>query len=573
MKNYISDLKNLIYVFNVNKKDLIFILFLILLSSIVELLSLGLVIPLVSQFFGNEYNFIFNNFFENYPKDLLIKIFGYSLIFIFFLKGLISIFIKWYVDIFSLNKYSLLQKKLIKTYQNMPYENFIFKNNSEYIRNIRELGSDTVSNFQLSARIIAETIVVISIILFLSIINFQVIATLLFFLILILFIYLFYLKPMSSKLGKIRVDAIGSIHKYIDNGIRSMKEMKVLKKDKFFSDNLFNYANIIKNTQKKAILINDSPRYVIEFFLLLLGVILIISLYKKDQNLTLYLPLISVYLLAGIRLLPSFSIIITSLNRVAGLSHSTNLIYNDLKKFSEIETNEEFQIIAKNEKKEINSIEIKNLDFVYQNSKTQVFKSLNFKIKKNDCIGIVGTSGSGKTTFVDLLLGLLKPTNGKILINNEYSNDSFDLFGLVGYLPQEPLILEESVRTNISLEKDKSKIDYELIINSIRRSNFENVLSQLPNGLETKIGEEGVRFSGGQNKRLALARTFYHGKNFLIIDEATSSLDLAAEDYIATEIKNLKGKATIIIISHSKNILKYCDKIYQVKNLTMKQIN
>ena len=573
MKNYISDLKNLIYVFNVNKKDLIFILFLILLSSIVELLSLGLVIPLVSQFFGNEYNFIFNNFFENYPKDLLIKIFGYSLIFIFFLKGLISIFIKWYVDIFSLNKYSLLQKKLIKTYQNMPYENFIFKNNSEYIRNIRELGSDTVSNFQLSARIIAETIVVISIILFLSIINFQVIATLLFFLILILFIYLFYLKPMSSKLGKIRVDAIGSIHKYIDNGIRSMKEMKVLKKDKFFSDNLFNYANIIKNTQKKAILINDSPRYVIEFFLLLLGVILIISLYKKDQNLTLYLPLISVYLLAGIRLLPSFSIIITSLNRVAGLSHSTNLIYNDLKKFSEIETNEEFQIIAKNEKKEINSIEIKNLDFVYQNSKTQVFKSLNFKIKKNDCIGIVGTSGSGKTTFVDLLLGLLKPTNGKILINNEYSNDSFDLFGLVGYLPQEPLILEESVRTNISLEKDKSKIDYELIINSIRRSNFENVLSQLPNGLETKIGEEGVRFSGGQNKRLALARTFYHGKNFLIIDEATSSLDLAAEDYIATEIKKLKGKATIIIISHSKNILKYCDKIYQVKNLTMKQIN
>jgi ATP-binding cassette, subfamily B, bacterial PglK len=573
MKNYISDLKNLIYVFNVNKKDLIFILFLILLSSIVELISLGLVIPLVSQFFGSEYNFIFNNFFENYPKDLLIKIFGYSLIFIFFLKGLISIFIKWYVDIFSLNKYSLLQKKLIKTYQNMPYENFIFKNNSEYIRNIRELGSDTVSNFQLSARIIAETIVVISIILFLAIINFQVIATLSFFFILILFIYLFYLKPMSSKLGKIRVDAIGNIHKYIDNGIRSMKEMKVLKKDKFFSDNLFNYANIIKNTQKKAILINDSPRYVIEFFLLLFCVILVISLYKKDQNLTLYLPFISVYLLAGVRLLPSFSIIITSLNRVAGLSHSTNLIYNDLKKFSEIETNEKFQISAKNEKKEINSIEIKNLDFVYQNSKTQVFKNLNFKIKKNHCIGIVGTSGSGKTTFVDLLLGLLKPTNGKILINNEYSNDSFNLFGLVGYLPQEPLILEESVRTNISLEKDKSKIDYELIINSIRRSNFENVLSQLPNGLETKIGEEGVRFSGGQNKRLALARTFYHGKNFLIIDEATSSLDLAAEDYIATEIKNLKGKATIIIISHSKNILKYCDKIYQVKNLTMNKID
>lgn len=573
MKKYISDIKNLIYVLDVNKKDLIFILSLILLSSIVELLSLGLVIPLVSQFFDSEYNFFLNNFFENYSKDLLITIFGYSLIIIFFFKAIISIFTKWYLEVFSLNQYALLQKKLIKTYQNMSYEKFIFKNNSEYIRNIRELGSDTISNLQLSVRVIAETIVVLSIVLFLAIVNFQVIATLSFFFIFISFIYLFYLKPISTKLGKIRVDSIGSIHKYIDNGIRSMKEMKVLKKDKFFSDSLFDYANLIKNTQKKAILIIDSPRYVIEFFLLLFCVILVISLYKKDQNLTLYLPTISVYLLAGVRLLPSISIIITSLNRVAGLSPSTNLIYDDLKKFSKIEINKEFQINAKNEKKEINSIEINNLDFVYQNSEIEVFKNLNFKIKKNECIGIVGNSGSGKTTFVDLLLGLLKPTNGKILVNNKHLKDSSNLFGLVGYLPQEPLILEESVRTNISLEKDRSKIDDEMIASSIKRANFENTLAQLPKGLETKIGEDGVRISGGQNKRLALARTFYHGKQFLIIDEATSSLDSVAEDFIANEIKDLKGKATIIIISHSKNILKYCDKIYEVKNFSMKQIN
>ena len=161
-----------------------------------------------------------------------------------------------------------------------------------------------------------------------------------------------------------------------------MKEMKVLKKDKFFSDSLFDYANLIKNTQKKAILIIDSPRYVIEFFLLLFCVILIIFLYKKDQNLTLYLPTISVYLLAGVRLLPSISTIITSLNRVAGLSPSTNLIYNDLKKFSKIEINKDFEINVK-DKKVINSIEINNLDFVYQNSKIQVFKNLNFIIKMN----------------------------------------------------------------------------------------------------------------------------------------------------------------------------------------------
>ena len=236
-----------------------------------------------------------------------------------------------------------------------------------------------------------------------------------------------------------------------------------------------------------------------------------------NQEIKNYFPVIAVYLLASIRLLPSISFIISSLNRIAGLYNSTNILYDDLKKFSDIKNyekiNHEKLII------DINSIKMENVNFSYKNSKVKVFEKINFNIEKNECIGIIGESGSGKTTFVDILLGLLKPTGGKIFINNELlSGKSYNLSGNIGYLPQEPLVLEDTIKTNIALEQNETKIDNNKIQNSIQKSNLEKVISSLPKGINTLIGANGIRLSGGQNKRLALARTFYHGKKFIIMD-------------------------------------------------------
>ena len=196
-----------------------------------------------------------------------------------------------------------------------------------------------------------------------------------------------------------------------------------------------------------------------------------------------------------------------------------------------------------------------------------IAKKLSDTVSIGDIYLLSGELGSGKTTFVDILLGLLKPTEGKVFINNELlSEKAYNFSGNIGYLPQEPLVLEESIKTNIALEQDESKIDDKKIQDCIQKANLEKVISKLPKGTKTLIGANGVRLSGGQNKRLALARTFYHGKKFIIMDEATSSLDINAENYIAKEIESIKGKVTIIIISHSKNIMKHCDKIYEVKD-------
>ena len=196
-----------------------------------------------------------------------------------------------------------------------------------------------------------------------------------------------------------------------------------------------------------------------------------------------------------------------------------------------------------------------------------VLKNINFELKKNDCIGIMGKSGVGKTTFVDIMLGLLKPRNGKILINDKLIDElSSNFVGNIAYVPQEPIILDDEIVTNITLETDKKNIDYEKLQYSITKANFDEVVEKSPKKLETKVGDDGVRLSGGQNKRLALSRAFYHGKEIIMIDEATSALDFKTESLIAEEIKAIKGKATIVIISHSENILKYCDKIYSIKD-------
>ena len=196
---------------------------------------------------------------------------------------------------------------------------------------------------------------------------------------------------------------------------------------------------------------------------------------------------------------------------------------------------------------------------------------MNFSVNQNSCIGIIGESGSGKTTIADLLLGLLTPVQGKIFINDILIKDiSSNLKGEIAYLPQEPIILDEDIKTNIALHADKKRIDYEKLNKALIRANLFNAIKKLPANIDTLIGEGGVRLSGGQNKRLALARAFYHGKNIVIMDEATSSLDIESENYIAEQIKELKGNLTIIIISHHQNILKYCDKIYKVEN---KKIN
>ncbi len=567
--NKIKNLFKLINLIGANKYYVMFLIILMLVSSILDLISLGLIAPYISSIFdleNNNTNILFSkfNFLNSVKSDQLILLFTIFLLVVFFLKAIFSILIRWLISLFAFKQYAKLQVKLMSAYQNMRYDDYILRSTSEYIRNVRELCSDCLSNIDSMLRVISELIIFIVILVFLALLNFKILLFLFLIITPIFIVYEFILKPINLKLGKEKVDAAKQMYKNIDSGMRGLKEIRILSRENFFIKKLEIFGAKIYRTQKISSLISDSPRYVFEFFVVSAALIVFLILSTKNLDFKNYLPALGVFLLAGLRLLPSLSLITSSLSRIGYVQYSVEKVCDDLERYKGNKNKEK-----KNEKNnnEFKSIKLENFSFNYKNINDKVFQNADFQISRNNCIGIIGKSGSGKTTLVDILLGLLNPTEGKLIFNNVITKDASQSFhGEIAYLPQEPIILDEDIKTNVTLYSDKNSIDYKRLIESLEKANLRNVINNLPKKIDTILGEGGIRLSGGQNKRLALARAFYHGKNVVVMDEATSSLDIESENYIAEQIRELKGKFTIIIISHHMNILKYCDKIFKVEN-------
>ena len=567
--NKIKNLFKLINLIGANKYYVMFLIILMLVSSILDLISLGLIAPYISSIFdleNNNTNILFSkfNFLNSVKSDQLILLFTIFLLVVFFLKAIFSILIRWLISLFAFKQYAKLQVKLMSAYQNMRYDDYILRSTSEYIRNVRSLCSYCLSNIDSMLRVISELIIFILILVFLALLNFKILLFLFLIITPIFIVYEFILKPINLKLGKEKVDAAKQMYKNIDSGMRGLKEIRILSRENFFIKKLEIFGAKIYRTQKISSLISDSPRYVFEFFVVSAALIVFLILSTKNLDFKNYLPALGVFLLAGLRLLPSLSLITSSLSRIGYVQYSVEKVCDDLERYKGNKNKEK-----KNEKNnnEFKSIKLENFSFNYKNINDKVFQNADFQISRNNCIGIIGKSGSGKTTLVDILLGLLNPTEGKLIFNNVITKDASQSFhGEIAYLPQEPIILDEDIKTNVTLYSDKNSIDYKRLLESLEKANLRNVINNLPKKIDTILGEGGIRLSGGQNKRLALARAFYHGKNVVVMDEATSSLDIESENYIAEQIRELKGKFTIIIISHHMNILKYCDKIFKVEN-------
>ena len=331
-------------------------------------------------------------------------------------------------------------------------------------------------------------------------------------------------------------------------------------------------ADKVCENEIKQSLISVSPRYIFELLIVFFVIAFTTISIFNNKDLDILIPTIGVFAVAGLRVLPAGAEIMAQIARVDYVSIAINVTFEDLKMFSR-NTN----IDKKEEKIPSNyfsSVELKNVGFRYPNSSNYVLKNLNLKIQKNEFIGIVGESGVGKSTFVVIILGLITPQEGEVILNDKKQiKDHKDWSGSVAYLPQNDLILDHDLKTNISLIYDQKKQNKDKLNEAVKNSNLEKFVTSLPNGLDTKIGENGIRLSGGQDKRIALARTFYHNKDIIVLDEATSSLDLETENNIVEQIGKLKNQKTVVIISHRINTLKYCDKIYEIKNQNILEIN
>ncbi len=559
-------MNRLLTITNKTKVDLIPLVFIFLFSGFLDIIGLGLLYPLAKIVIDPNYSLQINYLqgffsgFEDYSYKNYLLFFSITLVIIFFLRTAMSIITRLVIMKFAYKQYANLQVRLLKCYQDMKYIDFLNQQSTVYIRNIKDLAKYCIDSLEACLRVISESVVFLIIILYLIFFNPKILLILGSIIFIISYIFVFLLKPISYVYGKRIAEAYKSIYQTIDESIKGLKEIRIISKEKFFLNELDVAATkVYKNTLKESV-INFSPRYILELTIIIFIIGLIFfSLGNSGEKSTL-LSTISVFAVAGARLLPSSSTIVNNMTILNMSDYAIEVIYADLKKSKQYKEN---NLLSFKENKNFNEINFNNISFKYPNSENYILKNCQISIKKGDCIGIMGASGSGKTTLINIFLGLLEPTSGEIYLDSlKKKSDHNALSSFSSYMPQDCFILENSIKANICLEDNESKIDNKRINEALKFSYLEKFVSNLPNKSETLIGENGVRISGGEAQRLVMARIYYHNREILIMDEATNALDKKSEDIIIQNLEKLKGKKTIIVVTHEKKILQSFDKVY-----------
>jgi len=570
-------LKEILYILGTDKKNLPFLFVFFVLLSILDLIGLGIVGPYISIIINpgsieGFYQTFFNFFGFSDDRNSIIISLGFILLTVFALKAAFAIIVNGRIVKFSQDQQLRLRRTLMASFQSLDYAEYLKKNSSEYIYSIQQLSQQYGLSVLLpSLRIISDLIVGLVIIIFLAIQNLEALALLIFLLSFFVFFYDSVFRLNIKKFGEKANKASTLMLKAAQEGLEGFKEIRVLGKEDFFFNQLSLNAQKFAKYSAKSQILALTPKYLLELSLVMFIVILVSgTLFFGTGELKSIIPTLALFGVAALRLLPSANLISTGLVQLRFSRDAVRRLYEDIKlterSMPEINISKEV-VISDASISKFKQLRLENISFRYENSKNKIISNLSLEIYAGQSIGFIGVSGSGKTTLIDLILGLLRPQKGEIFYNDQpiiYSQENWK--SKLAYLPQQMFLIDNSLAQNIALEKSKEKIDYKKIMESIRKAQLTDLVNSLENGVDTHIGERGIRLSGGQRQRIALARAFYHEKEILILDESTSALDAETENEIVREIERLKGVKTTLVIAHKLSTLQQCDKVFELHN-------
>lgn len=568
-------IKKILYPLTSKEYKTIFILLILTITaSFFEMLSIGIIIPVFNLFAGNEYlnYFKYFNFFNLKEKNeiliFILFIFGFAHFIKFILnRSLILLQLK-----FSHNLHVNVAEILFNDYLNRDYSFYIYKNSSQLVRNI--LSETNLFSFGVIfhvVRLITEMIIFICIAAVLFVYNFKVsIMTICFFSIAGYFFY----KSNSAKLkkyGELRQFHSEKILKQLQEGFLGFRELVLNKLQNIF------FKNFSYHTQENARvgIKKDSavqmPRLILELMTIIILILIVVFLIYDGYEINEIFVLIGVFLYATIRVLPSVAKIIQSIQSIKYNEAVIELIYDEIKNIKFKSINKKLENNLNKSNFEYKKIKIQNVDYFYRESEP-VLNQLNIEINKGEKIGLIGKSGSGKSTFINLLCGLIKPKKGNIEIDNkELQNVIYNYQKSIGYVPQNVTIFDESILFNITLNFDESKVDLNKLNRILKEMDLYDTIYKLPNNLYERAGESGVKLSGGQCQRLGIARVLYRDPSIIILDEATSGLDSETEEKILKTLYANYKENTIFFSTHRINPLKFCDIIYEIQNKNLKK--
>ncbi|MDZ7611982.1 MAG: ABC transporter ATP-binding protein [Candidatus Moranbacteria bacterium] len=557
-------LKKFLYILGESKKKLFLVALLFLVVAGLDFLGIGMFIPLVSIIMSPE-NIQEQFLFQYVNRKVDIEVGAFSLflcvgiLVIFFLRNVLFLASNAYIFKFSFSQMAHLREKLLSSYMNLPYVWHLKQNSSRIIQNINSEANQFCNSVLLPFLKLFGQLIVLLFLLFL-ILQENVLFTLGLFLVLfiVFLVYFFYTKRVSSRLGKEISLSNEEIIKNIKQGLGSIKDAKVTAREDFFKENVRNEADRFAKANTKHQIINFSPTSIIELVIITYIIAWFGVYFALGFDVQSLIPLLTIVALAGLRVLPMISQIMQAVNNFHRSEFFLNKLYNDLVDLEKIGKD-----VASKKIKNFQRIEIKNLYFNYDEE--PILKNISFAFNKNDIIGITGETGSGKTTLINVLLGLLKNNEGKIMVDGkEYSNKY--LRHLMAYIPQDIFLLDDTIKRNIAFGIRDKDIDEKKVVESLKAAQVYDFVEKLPEKTEAIVGENGVRLSGGQRQRLGIARALYHDRKIFVFDEATSSLDYKTEKKVQEAIMSLKDKKTIIMIAHRLRTLGECDIIHIIKN-------
>ena len=551
----------------------------IFVGGLLETLGVGAMIPVVTALLTPE---TLKEYVDKYPIlqkicDLLgIQSVGQmttalllALMAIYVIKNLYLVYLVYRQNTFITQSRNQMISRVMGEFLNRPYEQYL---GADIPTVFRITDSDIPQTFSLMlAMLQLASEVVVSGLIFIVLLCTDIFMTL-FIMVLFGVMTLVIVKIFKPKLNKIgaKNQAIQSrIAKWRIQAIYGLKDVKVLNREEFFVRNYYETGKIGANVGRTYAVMNNIPRLLIET-VFIVGVLTFIIIYMKGGgNVASMVSTLAAFGVAAMRVLPSVNRINTYITEISYNQPSLDFVYQNLQEGMKTDAMlAQRRAYSQKEKLELkDKIELNHISFHYPDSDKNIFTDAHMEVPKGKSVGIMGTSGAGKSTIVDILLGLLHAQEGEITC------DGVDIFknyeswlAQIGYIPQSIYLIDESIRDNIAFGIDADKIDEKRIWEVLEEAQLKEFVEELPNGLDTTIGDRGVRLSGGQRQRIGIARALYHDPEILVFDEATSALDNDTEAAVMDAVNSFHGKKTMIIIAHRLNTIEKCDIIYKVED-------
>jgi ABC-type multidrug transport system fused ATPase/permease subunit len=561
------------------KRQIAGLALLILIGGLLETVGVSMLLPVVQAIMDPE-QLMENELVGKVTKalhietsrQLIILMLG-ALIALYVVKNAYLLFQTYVQNTFVTRNRNRMISRVMREFLNRPYEEYL---GADIPTVFRLTDSDIPNAFQL-------ILVMIQMVTEIVVAGFLCIVLVVVSPVMSLFIFCIFLGMtlMITKVLKPRLNAIGHKNQQIQSriakwriqSIYGLKDVKVLHREEFFVRNYYESGAIGADVARNYAVFNNLPRLLIET-IFMASMLLFIMLYMlRGGNITVLIPQLSAFAVAGIRVMPGTNRINTYLSEIAYSQPCLDYLYENLTANMKMDVNGSVTGLARGggaQTQEVRThlqdkIVLDHITYAYPNTEKNIFTDAHMEVKKGQSVGIMGPSGAGKSTVVDILLGLLRVQAGTITCDGVNIFDNYaDWLSKIGYIPQSIYLIDESIRDNIAFGIDADKIDDRRIWEVLEEAQLKEFVEELPEGLDTTIGDRGVRISGGQRQRLGIARALYHNPEILVFDEATSALDNDTEKAVMDAINNFHGRKTMVIIAHRLNTIAKCDVIYKV---------